>query len=107
MDTMLFRNSRRKLSQGLLFWREVGYGIPVVFVHGAWCDSSEWVSIMELISRDFHCFAPDMLGFGESEYPDVHHTIDLHVDSLVEFFTSFKIRESVFSRKFFRSMDCC
>ncbi len=90
---MLFRNSRRKLSQGLLFWREVGYGIPVVFVHGAWCDSSEWVSIMELISRDFHCFAPDMLGFGESEYPDVHHTIDLHVDSLVEFLQALKLEK--------------
>ncbi|MER3588832.1 MAG: alpha/beta hydrolase, partial [Mastigocladus sp. ERB_26_1] len=43
----LFRNSRRKLSQGLLFWREIGNGIPVVFLHGAWNDSSEWVAIME------------------------------------------------------------
>ncbi len=88
---MLFRNSRRKLSQGLLFWREVGNGIPVVFLHGAWCDSSEWVSIMELISRDFHCFAPDLLGFGESEYPKVHHAIDLQVDCLVEFLQALKL----------------
>jgi hypothetical protein len=43
----LFRNSRRKLSQGLLFWREIGNGIPVVFLHGAWNDSSEWVAVME------------------------------------------------------------
>lgn len=88
---MLFRNSRRKLSQGLLFWREVGYGTPVVFLHGAWCDSSEWVSTMELISREIHCFAPDMFGFGESEYPDVHHTIDLHVDCLLEFLQALKL----------------
>jgi haloalkane dehalogenase len=93
MDTRLFRNSRRKLSQGLLFWREVGYGIPVVFLHGAWCDSSEWVSTMELISREFHCFAPDMLGFGESEYPEVHHAIDLHVDCLVEFLQALKLEK--------------
>lgn len=90
---MLFRNSRRKLSQGLLFWREVGYGTPVVFLHGAWCDSSEWVSTMELISRDFHCFAPDLLGFGESEYPNVHHAIDLHVDCLVEFLQALKLEK--------------
>lgn len=93
MSTMLFRNSRRKLSQGLLFWREVGYGTTVVFLHGAWCDSSEWVSTMELICRDFHCFAPDMLGFGESEYPDVHHAIDLHVDCLVEFLQALKLEK--------------
>lgn len=93
MSTMLFRNSRRKLSQGLLFWREVGYGTTVVFLHGAWCDSSEWVSTMELISRDFHCFAPDMLGFGESEYPEIHHAIDLHVDCLIEFLQALKLEK--------------
>lgn len=90
---MLFRNSRRKLSQGLLFWREVGNGTPVVFLHGAWCDSSEWVSTMELISRNFHCFAPDLLGFGESEYPDIHHAIDLQVDCLVEFLQALKLEK--------------
>ncbi|MDY6901605.1 MAG: alpha/beta hydrolase [Cyanobacteriota bacterium] len=91
MDTMLFRNSRRKLSQGLLFWREVGNGIPVVFLHGAWSDSSEWVSTMEFMSRDVHCLAPDLLGFGESEYPDIHHAIDLHVDCLAEFLQALKL----------------
>ena len=88
---MLFRNSRRKLSQGLLFWREVGNGIPIVFLHGAWSDSSEWVSTMEFLSRDFHCFALDLLGFGESEYPEVHHAIDLHVDCLVELLQALKL----------------
>lgn len=91
MDTMLFRNSRRKLSQGLLFWREVGNGTALVFLHGAWCDSSEWVSTMEMLSRDFHCFAPDLLGFGESEYPDIHHAIDLQVDCLFEFLQALKL----------------
>ncbi len=90
---MLFRNSRRKLSQGLLFWREVGNGIPVIFLHGNWCDSSEWVSTMELISRDFHCFAPDLLGFGESEYPNIHHAIDLQVDCLIEFLQALKLNK--------------
>ncbi len=90
---MLFRNSRRKLSQGLLFWREIGNGIPVVFLHGTWCDSSEWVSVMELIARDFHCFAPDLLGFGESEYPEIHHAIDLQVDCVFEFLQALKLEK--------------
>jgi pimeloyl-ACP methyl ester carboxylesterase len=50
MDTLL-RNSRRKLSQGLLFWREVGEGTPVIFLHGAWHDSSQWISVMESLSQ--------------------------------------------------------
>ncbi|MDF5714023.1 MAG: alpha/beta hydrolase [Rhizonema sp. NSF051] len=89
----LFRNSRRKLSQGLLFWREVGEGIPVIFLHGAWNDSSQWISVMELLWQDFHCFAPDMYGFGESEYPDVHYSIDLQVESLAEFVHALKLEK--------------
>ncbi|KOP25155.1 alpha/beta hydrolase [Hapalosiphon sp. MRB220] len=87
----LFRNSRRKLSQGLLFWREVGEGIPVVFLHGAWNDSSEWVAVIESLSLDFHCFAPDLFGFGESDYPTIHYSIDLQVECLAEFLQALKL----------------
>ena len=64
---MLLRNSRRKLSQGLLFWSETGEGIPVILLHGAWNNSSQWSLVIEKLAQDFHCFAPDLLGFGESE----------------------------------------
>ncbi|KYC36204.1 alpha/beta hydrolase [Scytonema hofmannii PCC 7110] len=90
MDS-LFRNSRRKLSQGLLFWREVGAGTPVIFLHGSWNDSSQWVSLMELLSQNFHCFALDLFGFGESEHPNIHHSIDLHVECLAEFLQALKL----------------
>jgi pimeloyl-ACP methyl ester carboxylesterase len=93
MET-LFRNSRRKLTQGLLFWREVGRGIPpIVLLHGAWKDSSEWVSVMESLSLDFHCFAPDLLGFGESDNPDIHYSIDLQVECLAEFLHALKLEK--------------
>jgi pimeloyl-ACP methyl ester carboxylesterase len=87
----LFYNSRRKLSQGLLFWREAGNGTPVIFLHGAWNDSSQWVSVVELLSREYHCFAPDLLGFGESENPNIHHSIDLQVECLAEFIQALKL----------------
>ena len=91
----LFRNSRRKLSQGLLFWREVGSGTPVIFLHGAWNDSSQWVFLMELLSREFQCFAPDLLGVGESESPEIHYSINLQAEMLAEFLQALKL-ERVF-----------
>ena len=94
MDTLL-RNSRRKLTQGLLFWREAGEGTPLILLHGAWNDSSEWVSVMELLSQNFHCFAPDLLGFGESENPKIHYSIDLQVECIAEFLQALKL-EKVF-----------
>ncbi len=95
MDT-LFRNSRRKLSQGLLFWREAGEGTPVIFLHGAWNDSSQWVSVMDSLSRNFHCLSPDLLGFGESESPNVHHSIDLQVECIAEFLQAVKLEKVYF-----------
>lgn len=90
MET-LFRNSRIKLSQGLLFWREVGTGAPIIFLHGTWTDSSQWVRVMEILSRDFHCFTPDLLGFGESEFPNVHYSVNLQVESINEFLDALKL----------------
>ncbi len=90
MET-LFRNSRIKLSQGLLFWREVGEGIPVIFLHGSWNEGSQWVPVMESFSREFHCFTPDLLGFGESDIPDIHYSIDLQVECLAEFLQALKL----------------
>lgn len=90
---ILFRNSRRKLSQGILFWREVGAGIPIVFLHSAWNDGSEWVSIMELLADHVHCFALDLLGFGESTNPNIHHSIDLQVECLADFLEALKLEK--------------
>jgi pimeloyl-ACP methyl ester carboxylesterase len=92
MDT-LFRNSRRKLSQGLLFWRELGHGMPVIFLHGAWNDSSQWVSVMESMSDNFHCFALDLLGCGESDIPNVHYCVDLQVECLAELLEALKLEK--------------
>ena len=90
---ILFRNSRIKLSQGLIFWREVGEKTPIIFLHGAWNESSQWLSVMESLAQDFHCFALDLLGFGESENPNIHHSIDLQVECLAEFLQAVKLEK--------------
>jgi pimeloyl-ACP methyl ester carboxylesterase len=90
---LLFHNSRIKLTQGVLFWREVGTGIPIVFLHGAWNDGSEWVSIMESLAENLHCFSPDLLGFGESANPNIHYSIDLQVECLADFLTALKLEK--------------
>ncbi|OKH54750.1 alpha/beta hydrolase [Calothrix sp. HK-06] len=91
MDS-LFRNSRRKLSQGLIFWREVGQGSNVIFLHGSWNEGSQWVPVMESLSHDYHCLAPDLLGFGESEIPDIHYSVDVQVECLAEFLLALKLK---------------
>ncbi|MBW4521282.1 MAG: alpha/beta hydrolase [Scytolyngbya sp. HA4215-MV1] len=87
-----FRNSRIKLSQGQIFWREVGQGGAIVFLHGSWDDGSQWVPVMEQLGRHYHCFAPDLLGFGDSERAETHYSIALEAECLSEYLESLKLR---------------
>ena len=87
------RNSRIKLPQGQVFWREVGQGPVLVFLHGTWHDGTQWLPVIEHLSQDYHCFAIDMLGFGESECPKIHYSIQLQVECLFEYFNALHISE--------------
>ncbi len=84
MDLTL-RNSRIKLPLGQIFWREVGQGPVLVFLHGSWSDGSQWLPVIEQLSQNYHCFVPDLLGFGESEKPKVHYSIELEVECLFHY----------------------
>ncbi|MEG3835490.1 MULTISPECIES: alpha/beta hydrolase [unclassified Microcoleus] len=87
------RNSRVKLSVGQIFWHEVGQGPNLVFLHGSWHDSSQWLRTIEHLSAYYHCFAPDLLGFGDSERPNLHYSIDLEVECLAQYLDTLKLRE--------------
>lgn len=89
----LLRNSRVKLSLGQIFWREVGQGPSLVFLHGSWDDSSQWLRTIEHLSPYYQCFAPDLLGFGDSERPNVHYSIDLEVECLAQYLDTLKLRQ--------------
>lgn len=86
------RNARIKLSQGQIFWREVGQGRTIVFLHGSWEDSSQWLPILERLSAAYHCLAPDLLGFGESERPRVPYSIALTVECLAEHLDALRLQ---------------
>lgn len=87
------RNSRISLPQGQIFWREVGQGSTLIFLHGSWSDSSQWLPVIECLSLKHHCLAPDLLGFGESERPNIHYSIQLEVECLAEFLEALNLRQ--------------
>jgi pimeloyl-ACP methyl ester carboxylesterase len=91
---MVDRNSRIKLSAGQIFWREAGDDRrPVmIFLHGNWHDSNQWQDLLEPLSKDFHCFALDLLGFGNSIAIEPPTSIEMEVDCLHEFLTKLNLR---------------
>ncbi|MBD1912231.1 MULTISPECIES: alpha/beta hydrolase [unclassified Leptolyngbya] len=100
------RNVRLQLAHGSLFWREVGMGLPLVFLHGTWQDGEQWMPLLQYLgssassgeriprrnnrTEGYHCFAPDLLGFGESSRPKLPYSIDLEVEVLAEWLDSLR-----------------
>ena len=91
--TLPIRNSRIRLSQGQVFWREVGQGTTLVFLHGSWNDGSQWLPLTKRLSQFYHCLVPDLLGFGESERPNLHYSVELQVECLAEYLEALKLRQ--------------
>ena len=91
---MVDRTSRIKLSAGKIFWREAGDDrLPVViFLHGSWYDSTQWENSIGILSKNFHCLAIDLLGFGNSTAIQTPNSIELEVDCLHEFLTALNLR---------------
>lgn len=71
--------------------RYLDYGFPqeaaedLILLHGLGASSERWLRVAPTLSRYFRVIAPDILGFGYSDKPDVEYTVDFFVDFLDKF----------------------
>jgi pimeloyl-ACP methyl ester carboxylesterase len=74
-------------SRGQVVYHESGQGGPLVFLHGVYVGASsyEWSKVYPHFAGTHQVLAVDLLGFGESERPDVPLSAIDHVQALVEF----------------------
>lgn len=81
-----------QLGQYRIHYLVAGEGRPVVLVNGLGGTSENWGNmIQELRSKGFKVYAPDMLGFGRSDKPDVDYAISLHAEIVKQFLDSQKL----------------
>ena len=64
-----------------------GEGPPLVLLHGGIIDAGpvSWGEVIDPLSERFTVYAPDLLGYGDSDVPDVEYTIDRHVRTMAGF----------------------
>ena len=67
---------------------KAGSGPPVVLVHGGASDSRDWISAMTSLSHRFTLYAPDLIGFGQSERNEQGYYLSDFSDFLIGFFDS-------------------
>ncbi len=72
----------------------VGEGRPLVLVHGLGGRGEEWGPLMAgLAKQHFRVYAPDLLGYGRSDKPDVDYSIETEVRILEQFLDSQKLEQ--------------
>src|SRR5881392_3154144 len=68
-----------------LHYLEAGRGAPVVLLHGLGGDGSRWKPNIEPLAKDFHVFALDQIGFGQSDKPLANYHTGMLAEFLVDF----------------------
>ena len=77
--------------QGVIFYKEAGQAeeghAPVVFLHGIGAGnySCEWEANFKAIAAHHKAYAFDLLGFGNSERPNLKYTAEVYIKQLTEF----------------------
>jgi 2-hydroxy-6-oxonona-2,4-dienedioate hydrolase len=77
-----------------LHYLEAGRGAPLVLLHGLGGDGSRWAPNIEPLARDFHVFALDQIGFGQSDKPLANYHTGMLAEFLVDFLKAANIRKA-------------
>ncbi len=80
---------RIRVSYGNIAYLETGSKDkpPVLFVHGIPTSSYLWRHVLRFLQNDFHCYAPDLMGLGDTQIDPLRTSLDMdnQAEMLVEF----------------------
>lgn len=75
---------------------EDGSGDPIVFLHGMPTSSYLWRNIIPALSDKAYCIAPDLIGMGQSDKPQIDYTIFDHIKYMEGFIEALQLENITF-----------
>ncbi len=69
-----------------------GKGNPVLFLHGNPTSSYLWRNIIPYLSKNARCIAPDLIGMGKSDKPNIPYKFIDHYDYLKTFIEKLELK---------------
>jgi pimeloyl-ACP methyl ester carboxylesterase len=79
-----------------LWYEEQGYGIPFIFVHGGFVDSSMWNPQIKYFSQSYRVITYDIRGHGKTGVTDrKKYSVTLYADDLKEFLDALNLEKPV------------
>lgn len=71
---------------------DVGSGDPIIFLHTIPTSSYTWRHIISAISPKARCIAPDLIGMGQSDKPDIEYRVFDHITYIEAFIDALKLK---------------
>ena len=71
-----FRSNYVDVHGSKMHYVDVGEGDPVLFLHGNPTSSYLWRNVLPYLSDQARCIAPDLIGMGKSDHPDIPYRYD-------------------------------
>jgi pimeloyl-ACP methyl ester carboxylesterase len=72
---------------------KAGIGPPVVLLHGGASDSRDWVGTMTALAHRFTFYAPDLIGFGQSDRNEVGYYLSDFSDFVLGFIDALQLEK--------------
>lgn len=73
-------------------YREAGNGDPILFLHGMPTSSYVWRRIIPVLAPNARCIAPDLIGMGQSDKPDIEYRVFDHIQYIDAFINTLKLK---------------
>lgn len=78
-----------------MHYLEAGQGSPILFLHGVPTSSYVWRNIIPHLSTLGRCIAPDLIGFGKSDRPDIAYSIHDHIKYVEGFINALGLKKVI------------
>lgn len=81
-----------EISGSKIHYVEEGKGNPILFLHGMLTSSYLWRNIIPILSKRAWCVAPDLVGFGESDKPDIKYNFSDYLQYMHAFIEKLQLK---------------
>lgn len=75
-----------------IHYYDLGSGDPILFLHGIPTCAYLWRNIMSVLSSQARCIAPDLIGMGQSDKPDIEYRVFDHIAYIDAFIDALKLK---------------
>lgn len=72
-----------------------GAGQSIVFIHGMPTSGFLWRHIIDKLKSSFRCIAPDLIGMGQSDKPDIEYRIFDHINYFDAFMQEMNLKDVI------------